>query len=186
MFKRFSSGRLSWWFLCALALAQPKLQAQTKEYQVKAAFLLNFAQFVEWPASAFSGSDAPLCIGVLGEDPFGPALEQTMQGEKIRDHKLTIRRAQRVEDLAGCQLVFVSKSEQSHLAEILSKIDSRPVVTVSEMPGFAREGGTINFYQDQNKVRFEINPASARPSGLKISSQLLGLGKIIEPAKDHK
>jgi len=158
-------------------------RAQKKEYQVKAAFLLNFAQFVEWPEAAFAGGDAPLCIGVLGEDPFGPALDEAVDGESIRNHKLTVRRARRIEDLTNCQLVFVSPSENKRVPEILAKIDARPVVTVSELAGFAKQGGTINFYHENNKVRFEINPASALQSGLKINSQLLRLGKIVETNK---
>ncbi len=167
-------------------MAAEPARAQTKEYQVKAAFLLNFTQFVQWPAAAFSGPDAPLCIGILGDDPFGPALEETVRGESIQDHKLAVRHGQKIEDLTDCQMVFVSKSENGRVPEILAKIDSHPVVTVSEVAGFAKRGGTINFYRDQNKVRFEINPASARQSGLKISSQLLGLGKIIESPGDNK
>jgi hypothetical protein len=179
-------GRWFGLFFCLLALAPQSARAQTKEYQIKAAFLLNFIQFVEWPAAAFSGSNAPLCIGVLGDDPFGNALEETVRGESVRDHKLSIRRAQRVEDLTECKMVFVSKSENKRVPEILAKIDSHPVVTVSEVEGFARQGGTINFYHEQNKVRFEINPASARQSGVKISSQLLGLGKIVESPPGNK
>lgn len=170
---------------CRLLLILPALGgtsslAQSKEYQIKAAFLLNFTQFVNWPAAAFTSSNAPLCIGVLGDDPFGSALENTVRGESIQDHRLSIRRGRRVEDLADCQMVFVSGSEHKHLKEILAKIDSRPVVTVGDMAGFAKDGGTIGFYREENKVRFEINPQAARQSGLRISSQLLGLGKIVE------
>ena len=161
-------------------------RAQTKEYQVKAAFLLNFAQFVEWPHAAFSGRDVPLCIGVLGDDPFGPALEQILNGESIGNHKLTIRRAKRIEELTSCQIVFVCSSEHNRIQEILAKLDFHPVVTVSEVADFAKQGGTINFYREQNKVRFEISTASALKSGVKISSQLLRLGKIVEPSPNHK
>lgn len=174
---------MSRWFclVCLLTHTAQPARAETKEYQIKAAFLLNFAQFVEWPESAFSGTDAPLCIGVLGDDPFGPALEEVLRGESIRNHKLTLRRSNRIEDLANCQMVFVSPSENKRVQEILAKLDSHPVVTVSEIAGFAKQGGMINFYSEQNKVRFEINPVSAVKSGLKISSQLLRLGKIVEP-----
>jgi hypothetical protein len=186
MFERFPFGRWSCLFCVWLVLIPCEARAQTKEYQVKAAFLLNFAQFVEWPEAAFSGSDAPLCIGILGDDPFGPAVEQVLNGESIGNHKLTIKRAQRIEDLTNCQMVFVCKSENKRVQETLDKVGSHPVVTVSEVPGFAEQGGTINFYREQNKVRFEINAASALKSGLKISSQLLRLGKIVEPSPNHK
>src|SRR5579872_5802142 len=171
---------------CVIALVCNAVHAQSKEYQIKAAFLFNFTQFVEWPAVAFSGADAPLCVGVLGDDPFGPALEETFRGESVQNHKLSVRHAQKVEDLADCQMVFVSKSENARVSEILAKFDSRPVVTVSEVDGFARRGGTIDFYRENNKVRFEINLGSARQSGLKISSQLLGLGKLVQTAQAAK
>ena len=180
MSARFPFGRWSCWFAVWLVLLPSAARAQKKEYQVKAAFLLNFAQFVDWPEAAFAEKDAPLCIGVLGDDPFGPALDEAVDGESIRNHKLTVRRARRIEDLTNCQLVFVSTSEKKGVQDILAKFHSHPVVTVSEAAGFAEQGGTINFYREQNRVRFEINAGSALESGLKISSQLLRLGKIVE------
>jgi hypothetical protein len=180
-------------FFAALTFmsAGPGLPAQTtvsREYQIKAAFLFNFAQFVDWPPTAFTNAEAPLCIGVLGEDPFGTALEQTVLGETVHNRKLIVQHSRRVEDLTACQLVFISKSEKGHLAEILSKLDGREALTVSEIDGFARRGGIINFYLDGNKVRFEINPTIAQQVGLKMSSQLLSLGKIVqpEPVKEDK
>ncbi|MDB4793600.1 YfiR family protein [Methylacidiphilales bacterium] len=154
-------------------------QAQSKEYQIKAAFLFNFAQFVQWPATAFPETDAPFCIGILGDDPFGDVLEDMIQGETINHHKLVVHRSARFEDLEDCQLIFISKSEAAQLPDILSKLDSKPILTVSEIDSFAENGGAIDFYLQGNKVRFEINPSSAQRCGLKISSQLLSLGKIV-------
>jgi hypothetical protein len=151
----------------------------SKEYQLKAAFLYNFAQFVKWPSGSFPSSDAPFCIGVLGDDPFGSALEETVQGEAIDSHKLKVMHGQSFEDLKDCQLIFICKSEEDHLSEILVKLDSKPILTVSDINSFALNGGTIDFYLQGGRVRFEINPASAQRRGLKISSQLLSLGKIV-------
>jgi len=156
-------------------------QEQSKEYQLKAAFLFNFAQFVKWPPDSFTNADAPFYIGILGDDPFGSALEETIQGETINNHRLTVVRAQRIEDLKDCQMIFVSRSEEGHVGEILSQLGSRPVLTVSEVESFARNGGDIDFYLSAGKVRFEINPQSAQRCGLKISSQLLSLGKLVKP-----
>ena len=159
-------------------------RAQTgnpREYQIKAAFLYNFVQFVKWPATAFSRSDAPFNIGILGDDPFGPALDDTVQGDSIDGHRLTIMRSPRVEELKDCQMIFVSRSEESHAGEILAQLGSRPILTVSEAENFARQGGDIDFYISEGKVRFEINPRAAAQCGLKISSQLLALGKIVTP-----
>ena len=166
-------------FLSFVVFGMGEARAQSKEYQIKAAFLFNFAQFVQWPATAFTEADAPFCIGILGDDPFGTALEETIQGETVNRHKLLVRHAQRFEDLEDCQLIFVSKSEEGNLADIFSKLDSKPILTVSEIDSFAENGGAINFYLQGNKVRFEINPGSAQRGGLKISSQLLSLGKVI-------
>jgi len=170
--------------LCGLFSAR----AQTsKEYQIKAAFLFNFAQFVEWPSAAFADASSSISIGVLGDDPFGPVLDQTIQGESINHRKLIIQRSQRVADLKGCHLVFISKSERSRLPDIFDSLGSSSVLTVSETENFARRGGIINFYLDGNKVRFEINADAAQRKGIKISSQLLKLGKVVaaERAKEN-
>ena len=166
--------------LCLLCFAPHRLQAQSKEYQLKAAFLFNFAQFIEWPA--LTNSDTPFRIGVLGDNPFGPALEETVQGEAVKNHKIVVQHAQSVADLKNCQMIFISKSEKKRVPDILSRLDSGAILTVSEVEGFAANGGVINFYLDGKKVRFEINPAAARREGLKISSQLLSLGRLVEPS----
>jgi len=170
--------------LLFITLGSGEVRAQSKEYQLKAAFLFNFAQFVQWPATSFTDGSAPFCIGILGDDPFGGALEETIQGETINNRRLKVQHAQNFEDLQDCQLIFISRSQEGHLAEIFSKLDSKPILTVSEIDRFAQSGGDINFYLQGGKVRFEINPSSARRVGLKISSQLLNLGKIIESAKE--
>jgi hypothetical protein len=153
----------------------------SREYQIKAAFLFNFVQFVRWPGTAFPTSDAPFYIGVLGDDPFGSALDDTIQGEAINGHPLMVMRSPRIEELKDCQIIFICRSEEDQINEILTQLDSRPILTVSEIDGFARQGGHINLYLSGGKVRFEINPQAAQRCGLKISSQLLSLGKIVEP-----
>ena len=169
--------------LALLTLGLSPLRAESREYQIKAAFLVNFMQFVTWPDSVFTNENAPFSIAVLGDDPFGPALDQTLQGETVNHHKIVVQRVRRVEDCKDCQMIFVSRSEEKNLPAILAKVDSGPVLTVSETRGFARQGGIINFYLEDKKVRFEINPVVAQRANLKISAQLLSLGKIVEPAK---
>jgi hypothetical protein len=166
----------------------PAQLAVSKEYQVKAVFLFNFVQFVEWPPEAFTNIDTPICIGVLGEDPFGTALEETVRGEIVQNRKLVVQRSRRVEDLKGCHLMFISKSETERVSGILGDLDPSPVLTVSETQGFAERGGIINLYLAGNKVRFEINLATARRKRLKISSELLSLGKLIEadPVRERR
>jgi len=184
--------RLAIWFVGgALTLAPSTLQAQSnppKEYQIKAAFLLNFAQFVDWPAAVFTNAEAPLTIGVVGDDPFGAALEKTVEGETVHNRRLTIQRSRTIENVKDCHLIFIAKSEEGRVGDILSRVRTQPALTVGEVRGFARLGGVINFYLEGNKVRFEINPIAARENGLKISSQLLRLGRIVEapPPKEAK
>ena len=188
MFHFVSSGRRNWLSACTLALAlvPAAAQADSREYQIKAAFLENFIQFVTWPSNAFANNDAPFCIGVLGEDPFGAALEQTVSGEAVDHHKVVVQRLRRIEDCKECQMIFVCRSEKKDLQAILAKLDSSPVLTVSEMHGFAQEGGAINFYLEGTKLRFEINPVEAQRRKLKISAQLLNLGKIVEAGAEEK
>jgi hypothetical protein len=149
------------------------------EYQVKAIFLFNFIQFVQWPATTFSGPESAIHIGVLGYDPFGPALEAAINGETIRKRRVHVIRSHHWQDLQNCHLVFVSPSERQHVDEILRALSNRPVLTVSEVPGFAERGGVINFYFEGKKIRFEINPSAARRHDLKLSAQLLNLARII-------
>jgi len=172
--------------LLLLALWPAAAAAQPKEYQIKAAFLFNFAQFVEWPDSVFISPDAPFCVGVLGDDPFGGALDEAMRGEAIGNHKMTVQRSHQLADLKNCQMIFVSKSEKSHLQEIFGLIGSRPVLTVGDVSGFARSGGEINFIIEGTKVKFEINPDAARNCGLKFNAQLLSLGRIVTTVKEAK
>jgi hypothetical protein len=179
------SGRTG---LCALLmfLAVPSSHGETKEYQIKAAFLYNFAQFALWPATAFTNTNEPFQIGVLGENPFGKSLEETIRGETIQGRQIVIVESSQVEKLVGCQILFVCKSEAAHLNDVFTKLDSKPVLTVSEDPAFIPHGGTINFYREGAKVRFEINPDAASKNGLKLSSELLRVGKIIHPEAPSK
>jgi len=150
-----------------------------REYDLKAAFLFNFTHFVEWPADAFTNDDAPIVIGILGDDPFGPVLDKIVEGETIRNRKLVIKRSRQVEDLRDCQVLFISKSEKSRIGQILSDLDDTSIFTVGETEGFARHGGITNLFLQGNRIRFEINVAAAKRKGLKISAQLLALGTVV-------
>jgi len=162
------------------ALSAPLIgRADTRaalEYQVKAAFLYNFAKFVEWPAESLPQDTDAVTIGVIGEDPFGAILEDTLDGKTCcHDRRLVARRFRRVEDAASAQILFIGASEESHLPEILSALDGANVLTVSDIDRFADRGGVIGFRREGNKLRFEINTDAAAHAGLTISSQLLKL-----------
>jgi hypothetical protein len=147
-----------------------------REYDLKAAFLFNFAHFVEWPAGAFADTNAPIVIGILGDDPFGPLLDKIVEGETIQNRRLIIKRSHQVEDLKNCHVLFICKSEKGHIDQILDSLGDASIFTVCESEGFARRGGITNLFLQGNKVRFEINAQTAHRKGLKISSQLLALG----------
>jgi len=159
-------------------LAQSGSAPKYSEYEVKAAFLLNFMQFVEWPAGATTNAEAPLLIGVLGADPFGATLEGTIKGETIHGRPLAIKRTRQVAELKDCHLIFVCRSEKAQLKEIVSALRGCPALTVSDVEQFCRHGGMIGLLNEGSRIRFEINQKAAEQSNLKISSKLLRLGRL--------
>ena len=168
-----------------LAFGTPETQAApaAKEYEVKAAFLFNFAQYVEWPPESFSTPATPIIIGVLGDDPFGSVLDQTVRGETVKSRPIAIHRSRQIENLRHCHLLFISKSERGRLAPIFAKLAGTHCLTVGETDRFAHNGGIINFRLQGANVRFEINLNAARRSGLTISSKLLRLAILIGSAQ---
>lgn len=168
---------------CAIAMGSVSdLQPQTPprgEYEVKAAFLYNFAKFVEWPPTAFAGPDAPLIIGIVGEDPFGKTLDRTVSGKLVQGRPLQVRRWRRAGDVDSCQILYISPSERRALSSLLASLQSLPVLTVGEEEEFIEEGGMIGFRLKGNRVRFDINHLSAQKAGLRISSRLLALASHV-------
>lgn len=163
--------------LISLGALSSAVQAQSSEYQVKAAFLYNFAKFVDWPAEAFAGSNGMLVIGVIGDDPFGGALDQAINGKTINGQPLVVRRLRWGQDLRSCHILFISSSERKHLQQIIQSLRGASVLTVGDMGQFNQEGGIINFILEASKVRFEINSRGAGQAQLRISSKLLALAK---------
>ena len=153
------------------------------EYEVKAAFLYNFARFVEWPAETFHDAQEPFVIAVLGRDPFGSVLDDTVSGKTVLGRRIEVRRASRVEEARDAQIVFVCASERSTTPIILKALERPGLLTVGEVDGFAQSGGAINFTMQGRKVRFEINPTTAEQARLKMSSQLLKLATLVAGPK---
>ncbi len=147
------------------------------EYRVKAAFLLNFTKFIEWPAAALGGAGAPFAICILGADPFGSALDRMVEGETVNDRKLVVRRLG-PQPPRGCQMVFAGSIERDR-AKMLASL-GRGVLTVGEGSDFLRAGGMIAFVIEDRRVRFDINQAAAAAAGLKISSKLLNVARSVE------
>ena len=169
---------LGLWFLADLATPAPAQVAE--EYQVKALFLYNFAKFVDWPPNMRAD---PICIGILGDDPFGDALDQTVKGKTVNGRNFVVKRLQRQEDGEGCHIVFISASEKKKVRAILNGLGRCNVLTVGDVEGFAAAGGVINFEIVDSKVRFEVNIDAAERAGLKLSSKLLNLAKIVRDGR---
>ena len=151
------------------------------EYLVKATCLLNFAKFIEWPAGTFASPDAPLIIGVLGEDPFVEDLDDAIKAQKtINGRALVARRSEELSALGTCQIVFIRLTDARRLGTALDRLRGTAVLTVGESADFLEQGGMIKFNRREAKVRFQISDPVAKKAGLKIDSRLLGLA---EPVK---
>ncbi len=167
--------------LALLVLCLPGLvaaEATQKELDVKAACLLNFARFIDWPPVPTSGEAADLVIGVLGDDPYGPILDAMVRGETVAGRHIAIHRSQHVLDLRDCQMIYISSSEKARIAGILHDLGQLPILTVSDIDGFCHAGGIIQFTRVGSKIRFMINDTVARRELLQISAQLLSVGQI--------
>jgi len=183
MSRLLASLRLFLLLAGAGALAIRPRGAQNREYDLKAAFVFNFVQFVTWPDSAFAEANSPYVIGILGENPFGSALEDMVRGEKVNGRPLEVRKVANTKEVEECHILFVSRSEAAGLETVLWRVRAKPVLTVSEIDEFTERGGIIRLYNAGNKVRFQINAEEARAAGLRISSKLLRLAEVVTTTK---
>jgi hypothetical protein len=173
--------------LLALAGATPgRAQAPPAptEYQVKAIFLFNFSQFVDWPAASFADDRSPLVIGLLGSDPFGTTLDEIVRGETVNGRPLEVRRYNAVEQIDACHILFIERSQNERLDAVLAALKGRSVLTVGDFEGFARRGGIIRFVTVGNKIRLRVNLTAAQDAQLTISSKLLRPAQIVAPGQD--
>jgi hypothetical protein len=150
-------------------------QAQPSEYEVKAAFLFNFAKFVDWPPEVFADTNSPIVVGVLGTNVFGNDLEKTIRDRKVNNRSFQFRNYTSITEATNCQILFVSPSEKTEFPKIMGALHNASVLTVSETDGFIQAGGMINFLIQDNKIRFQISDEAAKKGRLKISSKLLSL-----------
>jgi len=160
--------------------AQAQDSSGSSEYLIKAGFIYNFANLVQWPSNAFAQPDSPIVIGILGEDPFGTILDRVLQGKKVNGRSFVVKRLKSPADLKECHILFVSSSEMTRLAEAIHLVKGMPILTIGEIPGFAKRGGIINLVLEDNKVRFEVNVEAAKEADLNISSRLLALARIVQ------
>lgn len=172
--------------LSSLMCSSSFLSAQTaaiREYQVKAVFLFNFTQFVEWPSTSFSSPQAPFVIGILGNDPFNSYLTEAIYGERVNGHPLVTQHYNTVENVETCHILFISQSEINNMENILSRLKDRSILTVSDANTFSQYGGMIKFVTKNSKIQLKINPDAATAAKLVISSKLLRSAEIFVPDK---
>jgi hypothetical protein len=178
-------------FLRVLALATvifsllaTRSQAETPsaEYRLKAAFLFNFAQFTEWPPQAFANTKAPIVIGILGVDPFGSFLDETVRNEEAHGRPLVVKRFKTAAEVETCHILYISASEEPRVDSILETLYGRPVLTVGDFESFALRGGMVRFYTQNNRIRMRINLDSVRAAKLDITSRILRVAEIVSAA----
>lgn len=153
--------------------------ATFSEYEIKAAFLYNFAKFVDWPEEVFADSTKSIRIGVLGKDPFGEILDETIANKIVKGKPLSIKRFSDAESMEYCHILFISSSEREDIRDIIAGLANMSILTVGDMDKFAEQGGIINLFNQDNKVRFNINLDAAERANLRISSRLLKLAEIV-------
>jgi hypothetical protein len=163
---------------CQLALSAQA--SPNREYQLKAVFLYNFTQFVEWPEQTFPSSQAPMVIGILGPDPFGNYLEEIIAGEKINGHPLRIKRFRTVEEIDACQILFINLPDTKKRDQAVNRLKGRNILTVSDAPDFMQGGGMIRFFTRQDKIKLEVNLEAAKAENIVLSSKLLRLVEIFK------
>lgn len=168
--------------LCLASMLCSAQEVPSTEYRLKAAFLFNFLQFVDWPSTAFSSPEESVTICVLGPDPFGPDLDALIAGERINGRTIVIQRHQKVDPDAQCHLAFVNKRSERQLRECVEQLKGRPVLTVSDVPPFAGLGGMIEFVTQANRIRLRVNLRATSEAQLRLSSKLLKRSEIVEPA----
>lgn len=149
------------------------------EYEIKAAWLLNFARFVNWPTNAFGSPNSPIVMGVAGRDPFGRLLEKVFAGKTVKGRPLVIRHPASDQELQQCHILFISNSERRRLREMLEKLATQPVLTVGETDDFLDQGGILNFVLKEQSIRFEINVQAAKAAGLKLEANLLKIATSV-------
>lgn len=155
--------------------ANAALPPRAAEYEVKAAFIYNFARYVEWPSSAFAGPTDPIRLCILGDDPFGEIVDRTLRGKTVAQHPFVVLRIEEIEKTRGCHIVFVSRAESERLGAVLAAVHGRPVMTIVDVEGAVQRGAILNFVLRDGRVRFAVNTGSAQRSGLSLSSQLVKL-----------
>ncbi len=160
-------------------ISPPAANGEITEYQVKAAFLYNLAKFVQWPESLFHTPASPITICVLGRDPFGTALTDTVGGKLLGRRAIAVESINDTQKARHCHIIFVSSSERNRFPAILHDLKTNSALVVGDTEGFAAQGGVVNLKVEADMVRMEINLDAVREKNLQISSKVLSLAQIV-------
>lgn len=166
---------------CIFGFTATPQNTESPEYHVKAVFLYNIAQFVEWPKDSVSEETSPIIIGVLGKDPFGPYIDETVNGEEVNGHPLIVERYAAASEIKNCDILFIHSALSPKLAGILKNLKGKSILTISDAPNFAKQGGMVRFFTQENKIRIQINLEAVKEENITISSKLLRLAEIVGP-----
>lgn len=154
---------------------------QAREYQIKAAYIYNFAMYLQWPAESFQGEKAPFVIGVLGTSPIQKHLETIARAKKVHDREIICRPIEDLDAISDCHLVYLSDAvEDEQINRVVEMCSGKPIVLVGESSDVVTQGGSIRFLLSQNRIRFQIAVQSTRRRGLKISSRLLQVAEVVD------
>jgi hypothetical protein len=156
-----------------------RAQSTPDEYQVKAAFLFHFAQFLDWPADALNAENPSLSLCIFDDEPRRQELQSTIEGKPIGVRVFHVRLLSQPQEIQGCNILFLSRDEARRQSPILKSLRGMSVLTVGETSNFLSDGGMIRFHLDDGKIRFDINLAAAKSSHLQISSRLLLLATSV-------
>ncbi|MFT7676188.1 MAG: hypothetical protein ACI8QC_000156 [Planctomycetota bacterium] len=155
-------------------------KGREREYQLKAAFLYNFAKYTVWPSSAFPKKDTPIRFTVVGKGPFGKSLEAAFDKKKISGRQILVERVLKPGDFKSAHVLFLGEMDEKELALLLKRIAKDPVLVVADKAGIAGHGSSVGFYLEKGKVRFEVSPKAIEAAKLKLSSQLLKLARLVK------
>jgi hypothetical protein len=184
-FKRLLSHLV---FVCSLFFGAHDSLSQTisKEDQVKAAYIFNFTKFTTWPESSFANPKSPIIIGIYEKDPFGVLIDELVKDELVKGRSIVIKRIKRGEQISPCHVLYVHRSNKIDPDEILTSLRGEGVLTLSDIDDFTKKGGIVKFYQDDGKMKFEVNAQEVSRSGITISSRLLRLAEMCCEERDQK
>jgi hypothetical protein len=178
---RYTALLTVWLLICGHSLFS---QLPARGYQLQSVFLFHFTQFVEWPETSFASDTSPLIIGVLGKNPFGDFLEQAVADEKVDTRPVVVKYYKSQAETAGCHILFLNV-ERDKIPGILRSLSGKHILTVSDRPDFARQGGMIYLFMRDNKIKIQVNIEACKKSELVVSSKLLRLAEIVGPPENN-